>query len=398
MTFASSMILPNRVFLTVLDSVGVGELPDADAYGDCGSDTVGNISRRVRLKLPTLRSLGLPRVAHVQGMAPVETPLGAFGRMAERSAGKDSVTGHWEIAGIVLDRPFPTFPHGFPPEVIAEFERRIGRKTIGNYPASGTVIIDELGPEHMRTGYPIVYTSADSVFQIAAHEEIIPVGELYRICEIAYDLVGRGLQVGRVIARPFVGRPGAFQRTTNRHDYALPPSGTTLLDVMAGAGAAVHAIGKIQDLFAGRGVTTSVHTKSDDEGVDEIEKAIATAGPGLVFTNLVDFDTQYGHRNDPEGYAANLERFDARLARLLPAFRQRDVLVITADHGNDPTTASTDHAREYVPVFVTGKVIRPGVDIGTRSTFADLGQTIAEIFGVGPLANGTSFLREILTA
>ena len=390
------MILPDRVFLTVLDSFGVGELPDADAYGDRGSDTIGNISRVVPLQLPTLRSLGLPRVARVHGMPPVETPLGAFGRMAERSAGKDSVTGHWEMAGVVLDRAFPTFPIGFPRETIDEFERQIGRKTIGNYAASGTVIIDELGPEHMRTGFPIVYTSADSVFQITAHEDVIPIEELYRMCEIAYELVGRGMNVGRVIARPFVGQPGSFTRTANRHDYALPPSGTTLLDVLTAAGRTVHAIGKIKDLFAGRGVTTSVSTKSDDQGVDEIEKAIATAGPGLVFTNLVDFDTQYGHRNDPAGYAANLERFDARLARMLPALRDRDLLVVTADHGNDPTTASTDHAREYVPVFLVGKMIRPGADIGTRQTFADLGQTVAEIFGVGPLANGESFLRDIL--
>jgi phosphopentomutase len=390
------MILPDRVFLTVLDSVGVGELPDAHLYGDQGSDTIGNISRRVPLKLPHLRSLGLPRVANVAGMTPIERPLGAFGRMAERSAGKDSVTGHWEMTGIVLDRAFPTFPNGFPPDVIAEFERRIGRATLGNYAASGTAIIDDLGPEHMRTGRPIVYTSADSVFQIAAHEDVIPVSELYRICQIAYDLVGKGMNVGRVIARPFVGQPGAFRRTANRHDYALPPSGTTLLDAMTAAGQTVHAIGKIQDLFAGRGITTAVHTKSDDDGVDEIEKAIAAAGPGLVFTNLVDFDTQYGHRNDPAGYAANLERFDARLPRLLSSLRDRDVLIVTADHGNDPTTPSTDHAREHVPVFVVGRTIQPGTDIGTRATFADLGQTVAEIFGIGPLDNGTSFLRDIL--
>jgi phosphopentomutase len=317
--------------------------------------------------------------------------------MAERSAGKDSVTGHWEMTGVVLDRAFPTFPDGFPAEVIAEFERRIGRRTLGNYAASGTVIIDALGPEHMRTGFPIVYTSADSVFQIAAHEEVIPVPELYRICEIAYEQVGKGMNVGRVIARPFIGRPGAFTRTANRHDYALPPSGTTLLDAMTASGQRVHAIGKIKDLFAGRGITTSVHTASDAEGLDEIEKAMATAGPGLVFTNLVDFDTQYGHRNDPAGYAANLERFDARLAGLLARLRDRDVLIVTADHGNDPTTPSTDHAREYVPVFLVGKTIRPGADIGTRPTFADLGQTVAEIFGVGPLAHGTSFLRDVLT-
>jgi phosphopentomutase len=390
------MILPDRVFLTVLDSVGVGELPDAAAYDDQGSDTVGNISRAVPLGVPNLRALGLSRVANLAGPRALETPLGAFGRMAERSAGKDSVTGHWEMAGIVLDQAFPTFPAGFPAPVIAEFERRIGRRTIGNYAASGTMIIDELGPEHLRTGFPIVYTSADSVFQIAAHEEVIPVPELYRICEIAYDLVGKGMNVGRVIARPFVGTPGAFTRTANRHDYALPPSGTTLLDAMTAARQTVHAIGKIKDLFAGRGVTTAVSTKNDDQGVDEIEKAMASAGPGLVFTNLVDFDTQYGHRNDPAGYAANLERFDARLAGLLSRLRHRDLLIITADHGNDPTTPSTDHAREYVPVFLVGKTIAPGTDIGTRATFADLGQTVAEIFGVGPLAHGTSFLRDVL--
>ena len=390
------MPIPDRVFLTVLDSVGVGELPDAAAYGDTGSDTLGNLSRVVPLRLPALRSLGLPRVARVHGMAPVAAPLGAFGRMAERSPGKDSVTGHWELAGVILDRAFPTFPDGFPADVIAEFEARIGRQTIGNYAASGTAIIDDLGPEHMRTGCPIVYTSADSVFQIAAHEEVIPVPELYRICEIAYELIGKGMNVGRVIARPFVGQPGAFTRTANRHDYALTPTGTTLLDSLTAAGHRVHAIGKIKDLFAGRGITTSVHTKTDDEGVDAIEAAIAAPEAGLVFTNLVDFDTQYGHRNDPAGYAANLERFDARLARLLPRLRERDLLVITADHGNDPTTPSTDHAREHVPVFLVGAGVKPGTDIGTRPTFADLGQTIAEIFGVGPLAHGTSFLRDIL--
>lgn len=387
---------PTRVFLTVMDSVGVGELPDADAYGDRGSDTLGNISRSVPLKLPTLRSLGLPRVANIHGMAPVDAALGAYGRMAEQSPGKDSVTGHWELAGVILDQPFPTFPAGYPPEVIAEFERRIGRKTIGNFAASGTQIIDALGPEHMRTGHPIVYTSADSVFQIAAHEEVIPIPELYRICEIAYEQIGKGMNVGRVIARPFVGTPGAFARTANRHDYALSPTGLTLLDVLAEAGHAVHAIGKIRDLFNGRGITTAVPTTSDDHGVDEIEKAIDSAGPGLVFTNLVDCDAVYGHRNDVAGYAANLERFDARLGRLLPKLRERDILVITADHGNDPTTPSTDHAREYVPVFVVGASIRPGADVGVRKTFADLAQTIAETFSVGPLGNGTSFLRDIL--
>ena len=386
----------DRVIWIVLDSVGVGELPDADAYGDQGSDTLGNISRAVPLKLPTLRSLGLPRVAHVDGMADVDQPRGAYGRMAERSAGKDSVTGHWELTGIVLPEAFPTFPHGFPASLMSAFERRIGRGTLGNKAASGTVIIDELGPEHLRTGKPIVYTSADSVFQIAAHEDVIAVPELYRICEIAYELAAEGMGIGRVIARPFVGRPGAFQRTSNRRDFALPPAGTTLLDALKAAGHTVFAIGKIEDLFAGRGITAAVHTKSDDHGVDEIEQAMRAIPAGLIFANLVDFDTQYGHRNDPAGYAANLERFDARLARLLPTLRDTDVLIITADHGNDPTTPSTDHAREYVPLFLVGARVKAGVALGTRETFADLGQTVADLFNVGPLANGTSFLRDIL--
>jgi phosphopentomutase len=386
----------DRVIWIVLDSVGIGELPDAAAYGDEGSDTLGNISRAVALKLPTLRSLGLSRVARVQGMADVDQPLGAYGRLAERSAGKDSVTGHWELTGVVLAKAFPTFPHGFPAPLMSEFERRIGRGTLGNKAASGTAIIDELGGEHLRTGNPIVYTSADSVFQIAAHEDVIPVQELYRICGIAYELAAEGLGIGRVIARPFAGEPGAFRRTSNRRDFALPPSGTTLLDALKAAGHTVFAIGKIEDLFAGRGITAAVHTKSDDHGVDEIEGAMRAIPAGLIFANLVDFDTQYGHRNDPAGYAANLERFDARLARLLRTLRETDILIITADHGNDPTTPSTDHAREYVPLFVVGARIRPGVALGTRETFSDVGQTVAELFGVGPLANGTSFLRDIL--
>jgi phosphopentomutase len=386
----------DRVIWIVLDSVGVGELPDAPDYGDQGSDTLGNISRAVPLRLPTLRALGLPRVARIQGMTDIDRPAGAYGRMAERSAGKDSVTGHWELTGIVLPKAFPTVPQGFPATLITEFERRIGRRTIGNTAASGTVIIDELGPEHMRTGAPIVYTSADSVFQIAAHEDVIPIAELYRICEIAYELAAEGLGIGRVIARPFVGQPGAFRRTANRRDFALPPAGTTLLDVLEAAGHTVFAIGKIEDLFAGRGITAAVHTKSDDHGMDEVEQAMRAIPKGLIFANLVDFDTQYGHRNDPAGYAANLERFDVRLSRLLPTLRESDVLIITADHGNDPTTPSTDHAREYVPVFVVGSRVKPGTALGIRQTFADLGQTVADLLGVGPLANGTSFLRDIL--
>jgi phosphopentomutase len=316
--------------------------------------------------------------------------------MAEASAGKDSVTGHWEMMGLVLDRPFPVFPNGFPPEIIAGFSRRIGRDVLGNRAVSGTDIIDQLGPEHLRTGAIIVYTSADSVFQIAAHEDVMPLEELYRACETAYHLVCEGLGAGRVIARPFVGAPGRFTRTANRRDYALPPSGETLLDRMKAASHPVVAIGKIGDLFAGRGITQAIHTSSDDEGIDHLFREMTQTRCGLIFVNLVDFDTQYGHRNDVEGYARNLERFDTRLADVLTRLSGRDLLVVTADHGNDPTTSSTDHSREYVPLIATGAHVRKGVDLGTRQTFADLGQTLAEVFGVGPLAHGTSFLDEIV--
>src|SRR3954452_21015303 len=332
-----------------MDSVGIGELPDAAAYGDQGSNTVANIHQRVPLKIPTLRALGLDRVVRLAPHDPEETGenakhakisfekdhsatfaisavpsgtvRGAFGRMAEASAGKDSVTGHWEMMGIVLDRAFPTFPNGFAAPLLAEFSRQTGRGVIGNKAASGTEIIDELGPEHIRTGALIVYTSADSVFQIAAHEAVVPLAELYRACEIAYRLVGEGLGVGRVIARPFVGEPGQFTRTANRRDYALPPKGETLLDRVKAAGLPVVAIGKIEDLFAGRGITAPFHTASDDEGMDCVARQMDHVARGLIFTNLVDFDTQYGHRNDVAGYAANLERFDARLAGLLPTLR-----------------------------------------------------------------------------
>jgi phosphopentomutase len=387
---------PDRVILIVLDSVGCGELPDARDYSDEGSDTLGNISRRVPLRLPNLRRLGLGRVSTLNRIDPEPALEGAFGRMAESSPGKDSVTGHWELMGLVLDRPFPVFPHGFPRELIDEFERRIGRGTLANRTASGTAILDELGADHLRTGKPIVYTSADSVFQIAAHEDVVPVPELYQWCEIAYELAGRGLGVGRVIARPFIGAPGAFRRTANRRDFALVPFAPTLLDYVKAAGLPVVAIGKIQDLFAGRGITTARHTASDDEGMDEVIEAMTATPRGLIVANLVDSDTVFGHRNDVPGYAANLERMDARLGGLLSQLSPNDLLVVTADHGNDPTTPSTDHSREYVPVLLTGRAVRAGVDLGTRQTFADLGQTLAELFGVGPLPHGSSFLREIL--
>ena len=387
--------IPDRVILIVIDSAGVGELPDAAAYGDEGSNTIGNIHRQIPLEVPTLRTLGLAKVVDIAGN-PGDPALGAYGRMAERSPGKDSVTGHWEIAGLVLDRPFPTFPSGFPPEMIREFERRIGRPTLANKVASGTAIIDEMGEEHVKTGRPIVYTSADSVFQIAAHEDVVPVPTLYEWCEIAYEIAGKGAGIGRVIARPFVGAPGAWTRTANRRDFSLTPFVPTLLDAVKAQGLPVVAIGKIEDLFAGRGMTSAVHTASDDVGMDEILKAMETTRGGLIFANLVDFDTLYGHRNDVAGYAANLERFDDRLAGLLARLRPQDMLVVTADHGNDPTTPSTDHSREHVPVMVAGASIRGNVDIGTRSTYADLGQTVAEVLGAGRLVNGTSFLREIL--
>jgi phosphopentomutase len=386
----------SRAIVIVLDSVGIGELPDAALYEDEGSNTVGNIAAQVQLNVPTLAAMGLSRLVDLKHIPPVATPTAAFGRMAERSKGKDSVTGHWELMGIVLDRPFPTFPQGFPADLIAEFEKRIGRKSIGNVVASGTTIIDELGPRHMETGCPIVYTSADSVFQIAAHEAIVPVPQLYEFCEVAYELTVKGMGLGRVIARPFIGLPGSFQRTPNRHDYAMPPIGETLLDRLVVKGHHVAAVGKVSDLFAGHGISSSNPTKSDADGVDKVEALMASQSSGLIFANLVDFDAQYGHRNDVKGYAINLERFDTRLAALLPKLRRDDLLIITADHGNDPTTPSTDHSREHVPILLKGDRVVAGADIGTRSTFADLGQTLAENFAVGELGNGTSFLREIM--
>ncbi len=386
-----------RVILIVLDSVGCGELPDAAAYADEGSDTLGNIGRAVPLRVPNLRSLGLDRVAAIgSGGALPAVPRGAYGRMAEASAGKDSVTGHWEMMGIVLDKPFPTFPAGFPPDLIAAFEERIGRRTLGNVVASGTEIIDRLGPEHVRTGSPIVYTSADSVFQIAAHEEVIPLDEQYRMCEAAFDLAARGLGIGRVIARPFVGVPGAFRRTANRHDYALSPPGDTLLDLLSRMHVPVVAIGKVNDLFAGRGIARTLPTASDAQGIDSVLQTMDDTAGGLIFANLVDFDTLYGHRNDVEGYADNLERFDERLPAILDRLRPGDLLVITADHGNDPTTPSTDHSREHVPLLAAGPQVRANAALGRRGTFADLGQTIAETLGAPRLPHGTSFLEALV--
>ncbi|MCA1585797.1 MAG: phosphopentomutase [Acidobacteria bacterium] len=384
-----------RAIVIVLDSVGIGALPDAHAYGDSGSDTLGHVAAAGRLHVPVLASLGLSRLVPLSSSLTALAVQGAYGRMAERSPGKDSVTGHWELMGVVLERPFPTFPTGFPVDVIATFEQRIGRPSLGNVVASGTEVIERLGVEHMRTGAPIVYTSADSVFQIAAHEHVVALDTLYGWCEVAYEVAVEGLGLGRVIARPFIGEPGSFVRTANRHDYAMPPTAETLLDRLDVAAVPVTSIGKIKDLFAGRSTGTAVTTVDDDAGMTRVEEAMAQQSTGFILANLVDFDTQYGHRNDIAGYAANLERCDLRLGRVLAALAPDDLLIVTADHGNDPSTPSTDHSREYVPLLVAGGKVTPGMDLGTRSTFADVGQTLAEVFGVGALAHGTSFLDEL---
>jgi phosphopentomutase len=384
--------MSRRAIVIVLDGVGAGALPDAAAYGDQGSDTLGHVAAAGPLHVPTLARLGLAHAAHLPGVQQPAAPAAAWGRMAERSPGKDSVTGHWELMGVVLERPFPTFPNGFPPALVEAFTARIGRAVLGNVVASGTAVIDTLGPEHMRTGCPILYTSADSVFQIAAHEEVVPVARLYDWCRAAYSIAVDGAGIGRVIARPFVGQPGAFVRTANRHDFAMPPPRETLLDRLTAAGIAVTAVGKVGDLFAGHGVGESLPTTSDADGLDRLDMLLDGGRSGLVFVNLVDFDTLFGHRNDVAGFAANLERFDRRLAPIVDRLTADDLLIVTADHGNDPGTPSTDHSREYVPLLVTGPALRPGVPLGTRDSFADVGQTVAAWLGVAPLAAGTSFL------
>jgi phosphopentomutase len=383
-----------RIVWVVLDSVGVGEMPDAGDYGDAGSDTIGNIARARPLALPNLCRLGLANIRPIEGLAPDPEPLGCFGRAALASPGKDTTTGHWEMVGIHLTRPFPLYPNGFPPEVMDQFERLAGRKSLGNVPASGTEIVAQLGQEHMRTGSPIVYTSADSVFQIAAHEEVIPLAELYRMCEIARQILRGPHEVGRVIARPFVGALGAFRRTANRHDYAVPPPAGMLLDRLAERGVTVASVGKIYDIFLGRGIGPHAQTKSNAEGMARTLEMMDAVEAGLIFTNLVDFDMLYGHRNDVEGYARALEEADAWIARLLARLRPRDLAIFTADHGCDPTTPSTDHSREYVPVLASGPGARRGVNLGTRASLADMGQTIAENFGAR-LAHGASFLDAV---
>jgi len=383
-----------RVIWIVLDSVGIGAMPDAADYGDAGSDTLGNIARIRPLQLPNLCRLGLANIKPFPGLDPVPSPAGAFGRCALASPGKDTTTGHWEMAGIHLEKPFPLYPHGFPREIMDEFERRIGRRALGNKPASGTEIIKELGAEHVRTGSPIVYTSADSVFQIAAHEEVIPLPELYQICETAREILRGPHEVGRVIARPFIGVPGSFMRTPNRKDYAVPPPQGMLLDCLARHNVEVYSVGKIFDVFLGRGIRDHVKTKNNDDGMAKTIAAMTTVPTGLIFVNLVDFDQQYGHRNDVEGYAAALEQFDAWLPDFLGKLHHADLVIITADHGCDPTTPSTDHSREYVPLVVYGANAHSGVALGLRRSLSDIGQTVAENFGVS-IGNGTSFLAAV---
>lgn len=388
-----------RVIWVVLDSAGIGEMPDAEAYGDKGSDTLGNMARELAargkpLNLPHLCRLGLANIKPLAGLAPDRSPIGSYGKAALASPGKDTTTGHWEMTGIHLEKPFPLFPHGFPPEVMNEFERRIGRHALGNKAASGTEIIKELGEEHVRTGSPIVYTSADSVFQVAAHEEVIPLFEIYKICDTAREILRGPYEVGRVIARPFIGEPGHFTRTPNRHDYAVPPPKGMLLDKLAERGVEVFAVGKISDVYLGRGISDSETTKSNADGMAKILKAMDEVEAGLIFANLVDFDMLYGHRNDVEGYGKALEQVDAWLPSLEANSREEDLVILTADHGCDPTTPSTDHSREYVPVLIYGKRARAGVNLGTRATLSDLGQTVAENFGTR-IAKGESFLGAV---
>ncbi len=383
-----------RVIWIVLDSVGIGEMPDAEAYGDRGSDTLGNIARRRRLRLPNLCRLGLANIKTLEGLAPSAEPQAAFGRCALASPGKDTTTGHWEMAGIHLEKPFPLFPRGFPPAIIDEFERRTGRSVLGNKAASGTEIIEELGEEHMRTGSPIVYTSADSVFQIAAHEEVITLFELYKMCETARELLRGPYEVGRVIARPFLGSPGAFTRTANRHDYAVPPPRGMLLDQLEARDVEIFSVGKIFDVFLGRGIRDHEKAKSNADGMAKTLAAMDSVERGLIFVNLVDFDMLYGHRNDVEGYARALEEVDAWLPSFEAKLAPDDLAILTADHGCDPTTASTDHSREYVPLLAYGPNARHGVNLGLRGTLSDIGQTVAANFGTG-IANGKSFLAEI---
>lgn len=385
-----------RVILVVLDGVGIGELPDAKNYGDEGSNTLVNTAEAVGgLNLPNLGRMGLSNIEPIKGVHQEEKPIAFFGKMAESSPGKDTTTGHWEITGLILNKPFPVYPNGFPQEIIKTLEKAIGRKIIGNKPASGTEIIKELGEYHIRTGYPIVYTSADSVFQIAAHEEIIPLEELYEMCKIAREILQGEHAVARVIARPFAGEPGNFYRTPRRRDFSLTPFKSTLLDYLKENGYDVIGVGKIEDIFAGRGLTLSFHQENNREGIENIFRAWKELREGIIFVNLVDFDMLYGHRNDPKGMAKALEEFDTFLPDIQSLLSDYDLLVITADHGCDPTTSSTDHSREYVPLLIFSPNFRKTASLNIRKSFSDLGKTLADYFGIENDLYGESFFSKI---
>lgn len=386
----------NRVILMVIDSVGIGEMPDAEAFGDKGCNTLRSISTTEGgINIPNLEAMGMGNIDGIDYLKKVESATATVARIGEASRGKDTTTGHWEISGLRIDTPFQTYPDGFPPRVMDLFEEKIGRKTLCNKPASGTVILEELGEEHMKTGMPIIYTSADSVFQIAAHEEIIPLDELYKMCEIAREILMGEDQVARVIARPFVGKPGAFERTPNRRDYSLKPFEPTVLNALEDSKLDVIAVGKIVDIFNGYGITEDIHTVSNMDGVDQTINYMKQDNKGLIFTNLVDFDAKFGHRRNVIGYKEALEEFDARLPEIMANMNDDDVLMITADHGNDPGFTGTDHTREYIPLLVYGKSVQAGGNLGTLNTFSDIGATIADIFKVEAPKNGSSFLGNL---
>ncbi len=387
----------NRVIWMVIDSVGIGQLPDSKKFGDEGVNTLGNIVRSFTdIKIPNLKKLGIGNINEVDFMEGEKNPIAAFGKCSEVSQGKDTTTGHWEMTGVLVETPFKTFENGFPKDIIDEFEKRTGRKVVGNKPSSGTTILDEYGEHQMETGDVIVYTSADSVFQIAAHEEIIPLDELYKMCKIAREIMMGDNAVARIIARPYIGKKkGEFSRTSNRRDYSLNPFEPTVLDNIKQSGLDVIGVGKIEDIFNGQGITEAIHTKDNMDGVDETINYIKKDNNGLIFTNLVDFDSKYGHRRDTKGYKEALEEFDARIPEIIEAMNDNDVLIINADHGNDPTYKGTDHTREYIPLLVYGKNIKQGVNLGIRNSFADIGATVTDILNVEMPKNGVSFKKEM---
>lgn len=387
----------SRVIWMIIDSVGIGALPDSEKFGDTNVDTLGNIVRTCKdIKIPNMIKMGLANIEGVDSLDTIENPIGSYGRASEVSKGKDTTTGHWEMTGVLVETPFKTYENGFPADIIEEFERKTNRKVIGNKPASGTAILDELGEQHINTGEVIVYTSADSVFQIAAHEEVVSLDELYKMCEIAREIMMGENAVARIIARPFIGKPGAFERTSNRRDYSLSPFEDTVLDNIKNENLDVIGVGKIEDIFNQQGITEAIHTHDNMDGVDQTINYMNKENNGLIFTNLVDFDSKYGHRRDVEGYKKALEEFDARIPDIMAAMKEDDVLIINADHGNDPTYKGTDHTREYIPVLVYGKSIKQGLNLGTRNSFADIGATVADMLNVKMTKHGQSFKSEVM--